>query len=127
MGWGAKQQTAAESGSVISAVKSTIPSGSCRWYQPDCLKNLIAKLKAHTEIAYVEDDIVVHATGQETAWGVDRIDADLVWSTNTGKGVNVAILDTGIDYDHPDLAGNIAGGINYTGGWWKDGSTNKAY
>jgi len=90
-------------------------------------ENLIAKLKTHAEIAYVEDDIVVHATGQETAWGVDRIDADLVWSTNTGKGVNVAILDTGIDYDHPDLAGNIAGGINYTGGWWKDGSTNKAY
>jgi hypothetical protein len=90
-------------------------------------ENLIAKLKTHAEIAYVEDDIVVHTTGQETAWGVDRIDADLLWSTNTGKGVNVAILDTGIDYDHPDLAGNIAGGINYTGGWWKDGSTNKAY
>lgn len=88
---------------------------------------LIAKLKNRPEIAYIENDIVVHAIGQETAWGVQRIGADHVWSKNTGKGVNVAILDTGVDYDHPDLAGNIAGGINYAGGWWKDGSTNKAY
>ena len=90
-------------------------------------EHLIAKLKDRPEIAYIENDIMMHAIGQETAWGVERIGADNVWSTNTGKGVNVAILDTGVDYDHPDLAGNIAGGINYAGWWWKDGSTNKAY
>lgn len=38
-------------------------------------------------------------------WGVDRIDAELVGYD--GTGINVAILDTGIDKDHPDLAGNI--------------------
>lgn len=90
-------------------------------------ENLIAKVKDRAEIAYVEEDIIMHAIQQETPWGVDRIDAELVWNTNTGKGVNVAILDTGIDYDHPDLASNIAGGINYAGYWWRDGSTNKAY
>ncbi len=90
-------------------------------------EHLIAKLKDRPEIAYIENDIMMHAIGQETAWGVERIGADNVWSTNTGKGVSVAILDTGVDYDHPDLAGNIAGGINYAGWWWKDGSTNKAY
>ena len=47
---------------------------------------------------------------EEMAWGVDRIDADLVWSTNTGQGVKVAIIDSGIDLDHPDL--NVAGGYN---------------
>jgi len=90
-------------------------------------EHLIAKLKDRPEIAYIENDIMMHAIGQEIAWGVQRIGADHVWSTNTGKGVNVAILDTGVDYDHPDLAGNIAGGINYAGSWWKDGSTNKLY
>jgi len=90
-------------------------------------EHLIAKLKDCPEIAYIENDIMMHAIAQETAWGVERIGADHVWSTNTGKGVNVAILDTGVDYDHPDLAGNIAGGINYAGSWWKDGSTNKLY
>jgi subtilisin family serine protease len=90
-------------------------------------ENLVAKLKDRAEIAYVEEDIIMHAIQQETPWGVDRIDAELVWNTNTGKGVNVAILDTGIDYDHPDLASNIVGGINYAGYWWRDGSTNKLY
>lgn len=91
-------------------------------------ENQIAKLKTRTEIAYVEDDVVMHAIQQETPWGVDRIDADQVWpTTNTGVGVDVAILDGGIDYDHPDLDNNIAGGVNYTGWWWRDGSTHRFY
>jgi len=60
-------------------------------------------------------------------WGVDRVQADIVWSTGpnfgpaddgvatpavaggavTGSGVIVGVLDTGIDFDHPDLADNV--------------------
>lgn len=49
-------------------------------------------------------------------WGVDIIDADVVWAGTdgyTGAEVNVAILDTGIDEDHPDLVGNVKGGIGF--------------
>jgi subtilisin len=49
---------------------------------------------------------------EELPWGVDRIDADLAWSTTKGTGVKVAIVDTGIDMDHPDLVANIKGGFN---------------
>ncbi|MBU7013236.1 MAG: S8 family peptidase [Theionarchaea archaeon] len=49
---------------------------------------------------------------EELPWGVDRIDADLAWSTSKGTGVKVAIVDTGIDMDHPDLVANIKGGFN---------------
>ena len=88
----------------------------------------IAELKKRAEIAYIEEDVVMHAVQQEIPWGVDRIDADQVWpATNTGAGVDVAILDGGIDYDHPDLDNNIAGGVNYAGWWWRDGSTNRFY
>jgi subtilisin family serine protease len=45
-----------------------------------------------------------------TPWGIDQIDAELVWDTNTGFGSKVAVLDTGIDIDHPDL--DVAGGYN---------------
>jgi len=46
---------------------------------------------------------------QELPWGVDRIDADLV--ADNGAGINVAVLDSGIDNDHEDL--NVAGGVNF--------------
>jgi len=47
-------------------------------------------------------------------WGVDQIDADLVWAqmANKGEGVKVALLDTGINLKHPDLVDNIYGGYN---------------
>lgn len=50
---------------------------------------------------------------QTLPWGVDRINADEAWGTSTGQGVKVAVIDTGIDRSHPDLTGNIAGGVNF--------------
>lgn len=50
-------------------------------------------------------------------WGIDRIDADLAWNTSTGINEQVAILDTGIDKDHPDLQDNILAGINFVWYW----------
>jgi len=46
---------------------------------------------------------------QEVPWGVDKVHARDVWPTGRGAFVNVAILDTGIDRTHPDVAGNVAG------------------
>jgi subtilisin len=42
---------------------------------------------------------------QEIPWGISRIDATS--NAGGGDGVVVAVIDTGIDLDHPDLAGNV--------------------
>ncbi len=47
---------------------------------------------------------------QQVPYGIGLINAD--GSANTGSGVKVAVLDTGIDPDHPDLMANVKGGIN---------------
>jgi len=84
-------------------------------------------LARDSRIAFIEPDLVFTACGKppkppkpgdetpppETLpWGVDRIDAD----HNTGDGgagVAVAVIDTGIDLDHPDLIGNVFDGANF--------------
>ncbi|WP_199621173.1 S8 family peptidase [Paenibacillus alkalitolerans] len=46
--------------------------------------------------------------------GVEMIQAPKIWSQTKGKGVTVAILDTGCDITHPDLKDRIVGGKNFT-------------
>lgn len=49
---------------------------------------------------------------QITPWGLPIIRAAQVWPVTTGEGVNVAVIDTGIDLNHPDLKAAYAGGYN---------------
>ncbi|WP_323675228.1 S8 family serine peptidase [Halorubellus sp. PRR65] len=53
-------------------------------------------------------------TSQSLEWGVDRVDAEVAHANgDTGAGADVAILDTGIDSDHPDLQANLGAGKAY--------------
>ncbi len=88
------------------------------------------RLKRKNEILRIDEDLVITAVSkkrkgkgkhkpkpppqppEELPWGIQRIYADLIWEVTTGSMVKVAILDTGIDLDHPDLWRNIKGGIN---------------
>jgi subtilisin family serine protease len=71
-------------------------------------------LKNNPHVRYVEDDGDVEALAQDLPWGVDRVDADVLHDNGyTGNGADVAIIDTGIDDDHPDLQANIGAGKAY--------------
>ena len=48
----------------------------------------------------------------EPPGGVRSVGAPGVWPVATGKGVKVAVVDSGIDFTPPDLAPNYAGGVN---------------
>ncbi|UPT75381.1 MAG: S8 family peptidase [Elusimicrobiota bacterium] len=44
--------------------------------------------------------------------GISRVGAPDAWKVSRGKGVKLAVIDTGIDMTHPELAGIIKGGWN---------------
>lgn len=70
-------------------------------------------LERNRQIDYVEKDFSVSMSAQTLPYGVDYVDAEQVHSSYTGAGVKIAVLDTGIDYDHPDLDDNYVGGYDF--------------
>lgn len=46
-------------------------------------------------------------------WHLPKIGAPLAWDSSQGKGITIAILDSGIDSTHPDLAEQIVPGWNF--------------
>ncbi len=78
-------------------------------------------LSQNPNVLRIDDDVVVEALAkagvvqpaQTLPWGINRIDAELVWpSGNAGDAVKIAVVDTGISASHPDLKDNIKGGYN---------------
>ncbi|MDO8648636.1 MAG: S8 family peptidase [Candidatus Peregrinibacteria bacterium] len=76
----------------------------------------ITVLERSPLIEAVEPDLEVWALDAEldNTWGVKRIGAGTVAEAgNLGEEIKVAIIDSGIDCTHPELAPNCAGGIDF--------------
>jgi thermitase len=83
-----------------------------------------AQLARHPWLRFAElDRLVPHDASNDpflgSQWHLSRIDALSAWAAVQGEGVTIAILDSGIDTAHPDLAGRLVPGYNFV-----DGSTN---
>ncbi len=79
--------------------------------------NKLQAIKNDPRVEFVSEDRHVSILSQTLPTGINRIDAKKTLThTNKGTGINVAILDTGIDLTHPDLKANIAGGKNCSTG-----------
>jgi subtilisin len=51
-------------------------------------------------------------TDKGIPWGVKHIQAPQAWSRTTGHRVKVGVIDTGVDFGHPDLRHSLERGIN---------------
>ncbi|MCH7663697.1 MAG: S8 family serine peptidase, partial [Chloroflexi bacterium] len=86
-------------------------------------------LKTDERVLLVESERIYRINPQDDPTGINRIEvdknpsADIDQTDDVRVDLDVAIIDTGLDGDHPDL--NVVGGINFAGGpsdKWNDGN-----
>jgi len=76
------------------------------------------ELRKNRKLKYVELDMAVAPAASVSdpaygnSWALPKIQAPAAWDSANGSGVTSAILDTGIDSAHPDLAPNLVPGWN---------------
>ncbi|MFZ4085329.1 MAG: S8 family serine peptidase [Vampirovibrionia bacterium] len=71
--------------------------------EPNFIREIMSPVSLNQDLSgsYTEDQAV------NKAWGIDQMSAKAVWEISKGAGVKVAMIDSGIDYNHPSLWGNI--------------------
>lgn len=83
---------------------------------------LLATLSKSPDVDFVEPDAMAYAVGevndplfaQGQQWSLTKIDAPGAWLHTTGvASVSIALIDSGVNAAHPDLAGKVLSGYNF--------------
>lgn len=82
-------------------------------------KSIAARLAHNPHLRFVEldhsvsPDLVPNDPYYGSAWHLPKIGASSAWDSSQGAGVTIAILDSGVDGAHPDLATRMVPGWNF--------------
>jgi hypothetical protein len=82
-------------------------------------RSVVARLSKNPNIKFAELDRVVEPTFIPTdpyylnSWHLPNIGADFAWDISQGENIVIAILDSGVDPNHPDLSSKLVSGWNY--------------
>ncbi len=87
------------------------------------IEAIVQEFQADPHVEYAQPDHIMEAYmvpndpyyssygswGQlyDDLWGLKKIQAEQAWNITQGEGIIVAVVDTGLDYNHPDIAANV--------------------
>lgn len=91
-------------------------SGEVRYVEPDLERHLYrapAGPRRWTRTLGVSAPATARGAMQTVPYGVDLVRARSIWQYGRGGGIKVGIIDTGVDYNHPDLKDAYRGGDDF--------------
>jgi subtilisin family serine protease len=110
----------------MARAQNAAPFGSIRTLSPalglhlvrapgNSIAGLMRAFSNHPDVLYAEPNYIVQAVTTNpndsffsSLWGMQKIEAPIAWDTSTGgTSVVIGVVDSGIDYTHPDLAESI--------------------
>jgi serine protease len=76
------------------------------------MKATLRSLERDPRVEYAEPNYVLRTSTSDPQfgqlWGLEKIDAPEAWGVTTGSSaVVVGVIDSGVDLNHPDLAGAL--------------------
>ena len=77
------------------------------------LETLIAEMNGNAEVEYAQIDelneilMIPNDPSFNDLWGLKKINCEPAWEISEGEDVVVAVVDTGVDYNHPDMRDNM--------------------
>ena len=87
------------------------------------IEQLVQRYQADPHVAYAQPNYLMEVQmvpndpyysssnswgqGYDDLWGLKKIHAAEAWDVTQGEGIVVAVVDTGVDYTHPDITANI--------------------
>lgn len=70
--------------------------------------------KTYSLLPYTREDVYSLQEAQQAAgWQITRFNLPDKWKLSQGEGVKIAVIDTGVDLEHPDLKNNLLQGKNF--------------
>ncbi|GAB4252820.1 S8 family serine peptidase [Deferrisoma sp.] len=86
---------------------------------PQAQEAVLQALRHNPHVSFAEPDMAVPPEGvpddprYPSQWHLPAVGAPPAWDTSRGEDVVIAVLDTGVDGGHPDLAGRMVPGWNF--------------